>query len=238
MKPIVKIGYLIDQHEDWHRKKNNLSYEDESISFKNCPGCQLCDQIEKLSIENGLKTTSKKGSATKPKAGDKMPKPEFTYDEYKKLKAEGLQNKEIAVKFDISPSTVTKRVQQWERAERRKPIKAVEKPEKILIDDTKERMNKLIQENAGLVAEVEELKEKLKYLEASASDSEKEAAAAIEYIEKESELLIETDVLKQQVQMYQDENKRLNENLSETRQELAKYKGDSILFRSVLKAVL
>ena len=54
----------------------------------------------------------------------------------------------------------------------------------------------------------------------------------------ESELMTDAEIWRQQALQYKAENKRLNDNLAETNQELAKYKGENVLFKATLKAVL
>ncbi|MGM9923059.1 MAG: hypothetical protein ACI35R_02275 [Bacillus sp. (in: firmicutes)] len=92
-----------------------------------------------------------------------------------------------------------------------------------------QQLKKQVKQKDGTI---EKLQKKIDQLEQEKLDIH--AAAN----DTESELMIDADIWKQQAQMYQGENKRLNENLSEARQELAKYKGENVLFKATLKAVL
>ena len=230
MKPIVRIGMLIDNHEDWHRKKNNIPLDEPSIPYKNCPGCEICDEIDKLSKKSGLKSKKKEAAPPKPK---KIKVDKFNYEEYKELRAQGMKKMEIAKKFDIAPSTLTRKVQNSEREEKRKireenkpePPKPVERAkeedeylDKIFNGDVSERINKLIQENADLVAESERIKG--------------------ESLEKEQELLFELDKWKKEAETYQAECRRLTKTLAEERKETERYKGLKIALQVALKAVL
>ena len=79
---------------------------------------------------------------------------------------------------------------------------------------------------------IEKLQKKIDQLEQDKLDLH--AAAN----DTESELLIDANIWRQQALQYKAENKRLNDNLTETNQELAKYKGENVLFKATLKAVL
>ena len=79
---------------------------------------------------------------------------------------------------------------------------------------------------------IEKLQKKIDQLEQDKLDLH--AAAN----DTESELLIDANIWRQQALQYKAENKRLNDNLTETNQELAKYKGENVLAKAFIKAVL
>lgn len=83
-----------------------------------------------------------------------------------------------------------------------------------------------------LEKKIEQLEQEKLDIHAATDDMEQE------HLKKEEQLLIDLEVYKLQANTYQAENNRLNETLSDVRQDANKYKGDAILFRSVLKAVL
>ena len=54
----------------------------------------------------------------------------------------------------------------------------------------------------------------------------------------ESELMVDSEVWKQQALQYKADNQRLNANNKELREENLKFKGENALFKATLKAVL
>ena len=98
-----------------------------------------------------------------------------------------------------------------------------------IYSETMDRLREQVKQKDGTI---EKLQKKIDQLEQDKLDIH--AAAN----DTESELMTDSEIWKQQALRYKAENKRLNDNLAETNQELAKYKGENVLFKATLKAVL
>lgn len=327
MKPLVQIGFLIDQHVDWYKKYKQT---DEEVTYARCEGCPMCKQIDQLSLANGLKIKNGKekqkkivrpkkdigitkeelkslldtGKTVKEIAREKklvettlrkrarewfpgllekqkevFGKNRYTKEQVAELWDAGTKNKsEIARIVGISPATLDYHIKKWEESgfklgpkpeKEEKPKRKVEpqlaevvKPKETVKGESKdlvkEMENKLVladEETAKVEemkfvtemyeADIMRLKEKIKQLEeenknlhAAANDTEKEAAAAIEYMEKEEQLLLDADSWKYKALTWERENQILNETNRELNSWILKFREETKAARAYIKAVL
>lgn len=165
------------------------------------------------------------------KAVETMGNLTMTFAEYKDLKAEGKTNKEIANIAGIKEGNLNYQIKKW-KEQTEQPKQAANEEYNNLIAQLKEQ----VEQKDGTIEKLEKKIEKLEQdkldLHAAADDM------AREYLEKEEKLLIDLSLWEQQALTFKTENKRLNDTLKDVRQGADKHKGDAILFRSVLKAVL
>ena len=169
----------------------------------------------------------------------------LTQAEYKDHKAQGKSDEDIAKAIGVSTATLAYHKKKWSQEIKPRTPKLIlaegESSPSVhedLVHDLSSKLRKAEKQNDLLEKKVAELEEQIKNLHAAAEDTEKEVAASIEYIEREQELMTDANVWKHQAELYKNENDRLNETLSEVREELKKSKGENLLFRAVIKEVI
>ena len=125
MKPLVRIGHLIDQHPSLYKQYKNTS---EAVEYTQCTGCPTCDQIDQLSIANGLKSISNKGKIAKPRKKQKVvqvdkskPSRTITQEEMKELLDKGMTVSEISKEKNIGMSSLYNKLNKWFPDYRKRP---------------------------------------------------------------------------------------------------------------------
>lgn len=175
-----------------------------------------------------------------------MAKFNITQEEYNDYKAQGKSDKEIAEDAGVSVATINYHKKNWSKAEvkPRTPKLILEENESSpsvhedLLSDLSKKLRKAEARNEKLEKELTEMEKRVNELHAAAEDAEEEAAASIEYMEREQQLMIEANVWKQKALQYEAEYKRQTDTLKEERAEKERYKGEALAFRLALKAVL
>lgn len=175
-----------------------------------------------------------------------MAKFNITQEEYNDYKAQGKSDKMIAEDAGVSVATINYHKKNWSKAEikPRTPKLILEENESSpsvhedLVSDLSKKLRKAEARNEKLEKELAEMEKRMNELHAAAEDAEEEAAASIEYMEREQELMIDANVWKQKALQYEAEYKRQTDTLKEERTEKERYKGEALAFRLALKAVL
>lgn len=175
-----------------------------------------------------------------------MGKFNLTQAEYNDHKALGKSDEDIAKFAGVSLGTLGYHKKKWSKAEvkPRTPKLILEENESSpsvhedLLSDLSRKLRKAEARNEKLEKELAEMEKRVNELHAAAEDAEEEAAASIEYMEREQQLMIDADVWKQKALQYEAEYKRQTDTLKEERTEKERYKGEALAFRLALKAVL
>lgn len=108
-----------------------------------------------------------------------------------------------------------------------------------LMDELRKQLstgkNELVQKIENTI---HNLQKEVEELHAAADDTEKEAAAAIEYMEKEEQLLLDADSWKHKALTWERENQILNETNRELNSWILKFREETKAARAYIKAVL
>lgn len=96
----------------------------------------------------------------------------------------------------------------------------------------------LVKKNQQTVAKINELETQLTNLHSAAHDTEKEAAAAHEYIEKEQNLLLDKEMWERKAVLWKEENHILTEVNKELRLRLNELTNESQIAREYIKVLL
>ena len=149
----------------------------------------------------------------------------MTKEHAEQLAAEGKNKSEIAKIAGVSLPTFLHHAKKWEGKVEKQPKTTANEEYNSLIEQLKERLKQKDGTIENLEKKIEQLENEVKNIHAAANDTE-------------SELMIDADTWKHQALNYKADNERLTTDLLETREELVKYKGENVLFKATLKAVL
>ena len=223
--PVEKYKYLLDKGEDLSTSEIIYLYE-KGVEKKQIIKATKLTWEELNQLLADCEFVDKKSLKAVEKMAGKPNKFNMTKEQAEQLAAEGKNKSEIAKIAGVSLPTYLHHAKKWEgKVEKKAQPKTNNEEITSLIEKLKEQLK----QKDGTI---ERLREKIDQLEQDKLDIH--AAAN----DTESELMTDSEIWKQQALQYKAENKRLNDNLTETNQELAKYKGENVLFKATLKAVL
>ena len=224
--PKIKYKYLLDKGEEL--TTNQVVYlHMRGVDKTTIKKATRLNDYELNDILRGIDSAVQNHKKAVDEMAGKIVKFNMTKEQAEKLAAEGKNKSEIAKIAGVSLPTYLHHAKKWEDKEEKQtqPKATASEEYNSLVEQLKEQLK----QKDGTI---ERLREKIDQLEQDKLDIH--AAAN----DTESELMTDSEIWKQQALQYKAENKRLNDNLTETNQELAKYKGENVLFKATLKAVL
>ena len=226
VNPVEKYKHLLDKGQDLTTSEIIYLYEKGVEKRFIIKATKLTwDELNQLLAD--CEFVDKKSLKAVDKMAGKIVKFNMTKEQAEQLAAEGKNKSEIAKIAGVSLPTYLHHAKKWEgQVEKKAQPKETAKDEyNSLIEQLKEQLKQKDGTIGILEKKIKQLEQDKKDIHAAANDTE-------------SELMVDADTWKHQALNYKAENKRLTVDLIETREELAKYKGENVLAKALLKAVL